>query len=93
MTPMISKVYTRTGDTGKTSLAYALGKFLGNDAVMVPVQPSWKDRTDLLGYYNEFTDSYTETELLFKLYEAGQNDACPCFSLFRRTCLLKLSAV
>ncbi len=60
--------------TGKTSLAYALGKFLGNDAVMVPVQPSWKDRTDLLGYYNEFTDSYTETELLFKLYEAGRND-------------------
>ena len=60
--------------TGKTSLAYALGKFLGNDAVMVPVQPSWKDRTDLLGYYNEFTDSYTETELLCKLYEANTND-------------------
>ena len=63
--------------TGKTSLAYALGKFLGNDAVMVPVQPSWKDRTDLLGYYNEFTDSYTETELLCKLYEADMcGDIC-----------------
>lgn len=60
--------------TGKTSLAYAFGKFMGNDAVMVPVQPSWKDRTDLLGYFNEFTGTFHETELLRKLYEAGTND-------------------
>ncbi|MGM9637033.1 MAG: McrB family protein [Eubacteriales bacterium] len=60
--------------TGKTSLAYAFGKFMGNDAVMVPVQPSWKDRTDLLGYFNEFTGTFHETELLQKLYEAGTND-------------------
>ncbi|MGM9680084.1 MAG: McrB family protein [Eubacteriales bacterium] len=60
--------------TGKTSLAYAFGKFMGNDAVMVPVQPSWKDRTDLLGYFNEFTGTFRETELLRKLYEAGAND-------------------
>lgn len=57
--------------TGKTSLAYAFGRFLSGESVMVPVQPSWKDRTDLIGYYNEFTDSYTETDLLCKLYEAN----------------------
>jgi hypothetical protein len=57
--------------TGKTSLPYAFGKFVANDAVIVPVQPSWRDKTDMLGYYNEFTDSFTETELLCKLYEAN----------------------
>ena len=57
--------------TGKTSLPYAFGKYVGNEAAIVPVQPSWKDKTDMLGYYNEFTDSFTETELLYKLYEAN----------------------
>jgi hypothetical protein len=60
--------------TGKTSLAYAFGKFIGHEASIVPVQPSWKDRTDMLGYYNEFTGNFTETELLYNLYEANGND-------------------
>ena len=33
--------------TGKTSLPYALGKFFENDATIVSVQPSWRDRTEL----------------------------------------------
>ena len=41
--------------TGKTSLAYAFGEFLDNKTVVVPIQPMWKERTDLVGYYNEFT--------------------------------------
>lgn len=57
--------------TGKTSLPYAFGKYVNNHAVVMPVQPSWKDRSDLLGYYNEFTDSYTETEMLTQLYRAN----------------------
>lgn len=57
--------------TGKTSLAYAFGKFVENDTVVIPVQPSWRDRSDLLGYYNEFSKRFTETELLAKVYEAG----------------------
>ena len=61
--------------TGKTSLSYAFGKFIGRDALIVPVQPSWKDRTDMLGYYNEFTGNFTETELLCRLYEANDSDA------------------
>ncbi|MCM1545791.1 MAG: hypothetical protein NC033_02020, partial [Clostridiales bacterium] len=39
--------------TGKTSLAYAFGEYLDNKTVVVPIQPMWKERTDLLGYYNE----------------------------------------
>ena len=59
--------------TGKTSLAYAFGEFLGNPAVIVPIQPMWKERTDMIGYYNEFTKRFNETVLLRKMYEAGYN--------------------
>ncbi len=54
--------------TGKTSLAYALGKFFSFDSALIPVQPSWKDRSELLGYYNEFTKKFNETEFLKALY-------------------------
>ena len=60
--------------TGKTSLAYAFGHFLGNDSVIAPVQPSWRDRTELFGYFNEFTKRFNETELLSKMYEATYNE-------------------
>ncbi len=54
--------------TGKTSLPYALGKFFNNPAAICSVQPSWKDRSELLGYYNEFTKKFNETEFLRALY-------------------------
>ncbi len=57
--------------TGKTSITYALGKFFRNDSSIIPVQPSWKDRSELLGYYNEFTKRFNESEFLKALYAAG----------------------
>ncbi len=60
--------------TGKTSLAYAFGEFMRNAAVIVPIQPMWKERTDLVGYYNEFTRRFNETTLLYKMYEANNNE-------------------
>ena len=59
--------------TGKTSLAYAFGEFLDNKTIVVPIQPMWKERTDLIGYYNEFTKKFNETTLLYKMYEADNN--------------------
>lgn len=56
--------------TGKTSLPYALGQFIGNPSVICSVQPSWRDRTELFGYYNEFTQKYTEPDFLKTIYEA-----------------------
>ena len=32
--------------TGKTSLVYAFGKFVENPSTIIPVQPSWRDRSD-----------------------------------------------
>ena len=60
--------------TGKTSLAYAWGKFLKHDSCVASVQPSWRDRTELFGYFNEFTKKFNETEVLKELYLAGYTD-------------------
>ena len=60
--------------TGKTSLAYAWGKFIKNDAIIASVQPSWRDRTELFGYFNEFTKKFNETDVLKGLYKANYTD-------------------
>ena len=60
--------------TGKTSLTFAFGEFIGNPSTIIPVQPMWKERSDLLGYYNEFTKKYNETVLLRKMYEANASE-------------------
>ena len=60
--------------TGKTSLAYAWGKFLKHDSCVASVQPSWRDRTELFGYFNEFTKKFNETDVLAEIYRAGYTD-------------------
>ena len=60
--------------TGKTSLAYAWGKFLKHDSCVASVQPSWRDRTELFGYFNEFTKKFNETDVLKEMYMAGYTD-------------------
>ena len=60
--------------TGKTSLPYAWGKFLENDTQIASVQPSWRDRSELFGYFNEFTKRFSETEVLKRMYEATYTD-------------------
>ena len=60
--------------TGKTSLPYTLGKYFQNDATIASVQPSWRDRTELFGYFNEFTKKFNETEVLKRIYESSYND-------------------
>ena len=60
--------------TGKTSLPYSFGKFLQNDTTIASVQPSWRDRTELFGYFNEFTKNFNETEVLKRIYASGYNN-------------------
>ncbi len=60
--------------TGKTPLAYAWGKFLKHDSCVASVQPSWRDRTELFGYFNEFTKKFNETEMLKEMYMASYTD-------------------
>ena len=60
--------------TGKTSISLAWGKFVKHPSCVASVQPSWRDRTDIFGYLNEFTKKFNETDFLRYLYTAGYTD-------------------
>ena len=60
--------------TGKTSIALAFEDFIGNHTTVIAVQPMWKERSDLIGYFNEFTKKFNETPLLKELYRANFTD-------------------
>lgn len=55
--------------TGKTSLPYAMGKFFQNNSYIISVQPSWRDRAEMIGYLNDFTKRFNETDFLAAVYE------------------------
>lgn len=59
--------------TGKTSLPYCMGKYFENPTTIASVQPSWRDRSELFGFFNEFTKKFNETEVLSRIYESGYN--------------------
>lgn len=59
--------------TGKSSLPRSFAKFIGGESVFLPVQAIWRDKSSLIGYFNDFSKTYTETECLRKLYEANYN--------------------
>ena len=60
--------------TGKTSLAYAWGKFVNQDSCVTSVEPSWREKSDFLGYFNEFSKKFNETRSLAEIYTAGFDD-------------------
>ncbi len=57
--------------TGKSSLPRLVAEALGVECKLVPVQPSWRDNRELLGYDNDFTNRFKETEFTKYLYEAS----------------------
>lgn len=57
--------------TGKSSLPRLVAKALGAECKRVSVQPSWRDNKELLGYDNDFTNRFKETEFTKYLYEAS----------------------
>lgn len=57
--------------TGKTSLPKAFAKAIGGNYGIVEVQSGWKDRQDLIGYYNTFEKKFYEGKFLKLLYMAG----------------------
>lgn len=56
--------------TGKSSIARYFSDFINEKSFFVPVQATWRDRSNVLGFYNDFSRSYNETEFLKHLYEA-----------------------
>lgn len=63
--------------TGKTSLPLEFQRFAGWYTPTIPVQSAWKDRNDLVGFFNDFKKEYKETDFLKSLYKAELNAEKP----------------
>ena len=63
-------VFQGISGTGKTSLATAFASAVGGEITTVAVQAGWRDRADLLGYYNAFEKRFYERNTLQALYRA-----------------------
>ena len=59
--------------TGKSSLPRYFAKFAGCNLLFLPVQATWRDKTNLIGYFNDFAKTYSETEFLVGLYHGNYN--------------------
>jgi MoxR-like ATPase len=57
--------------TGKTSLPLAFHSAIRGGIEVVKVQAGWRDRQDLIGYYNAFHRHYYASNFLQALYKAG----------------------
>ncbi|MCI2068915.1 MAG: hypothetical protein LKJ88_05000 [Bacilli bacterium] len=65
--------------TGKTSLPKIFAEAIKANCEIVEVESSWKDKNELLGYYNEFSGLYTPKKFTQDLYKAKMNEKIPTF--------------
>ncbi|PKK94407.1 MAG: hypothetical protein CVV60_06580, partial [Tenericutes bacterium HGW-Tenericutes-5] len=59
--------------TGKTSLPKIFSEAVFGNCEIIEVESSWKDKNELLGYYNEFSMKYTPKKFTLALYKAALN--------------------
>lgn len=59
--------------TGKTSLPKIFMEALMGNCEIVEVESSWKDKNELIGYYNEFSKVFTPKKFTRMLYKASLN--------------------
>ena len=57
--------------TGKSSLPRYFAKFVGAKLLFTPVQATWRDKSNIIGFFNEFSKTYNETDFLLHLYHAN----------------------
>ncbi len=60
--------------TGKSMLPRMFCEFTGSKSFFAPVQATWRDKSDMLGYFSEFTKSFKSTDFLKNLYESSYTD-------------------
>lgn len=65
--------------TGKTSLPKIFLEALLGNCEIIEVESSWKDKNELLGYYNEFSKIYTPKKFTRALYKAALNPSIITF--------------
>ncbi len=61
--------------TGKSSLPRVFAHALGFDQALIAVESSWRDRNDLLGYYNDFSKQFNAKTFTKRLYTAAVQDS------------------
>lgn len=59
--------------TGKTSLPKIFTEAIGGECRILEVESSWKDKNELIGYYNQFSKKFIPTKFTNALYEASLN--------------------
>lgn len=59
--------------TGKTSLPKIFTEAVLGNCELIEVESSWRDKNELLGYYNEFSRIYTPKKFTQALYKAKLN--------------------
>lgn len=65
--------------TGKTSLPKIFSEAILGNCEIVEVESSWRDKNELLGFYNEFSKCYTPKKFTQCLYKAKLNIEIPTF--------------
>lgn len=65
--------------TGKTSLPKIFTEAIMGTCEIVEVESSWRDKNELLGYYNEFSRCFTPKKFTQCLYKARLNSTVPTF--------------
>ncbi len=60
--------------TGKSMLPRMFSGFVQGNAFFAPVQATWRDKSDILGFYSEFTKTFKTTDFLRDLYSASYTD-------------------
>lgn len=63
-------ILTGPSGTGKTSIVKQLADVINAKYEIIPVQPSWTDKQDLLGFYNPIRKLYVPSPFLDCLIEA-----------------------
>ena len=65
--------------TGKTSLPKIFMEAVDGYCGLVAIESSWRDKNELLGFYNEFSKKYTPKDFTQFLYKASLNKEIPFF--------------
>ena len=65
--------------TGKTSLPKIFAEAILGSCDLVEVESAWRDKNELLGYYNEFSRVYTPKKFTLALYRARLFPERPTF--------------
>ena len=63
--------------TGKSSLPRIFSEAISGFNRLIPVESSWRDRNELLGYYNDFNKKFNAKSFTIELYKSSKKRCQP----------------